>query len=180
MNFPPSTLDVMWPDFCMACACCHSFCALPCVAAPLCLDHTVSSISSICSDSLSLPSLPHTCLSPEGRNLKTFHLRPSVLRVSHSLYIVHCEFLHQFSCTAEESFPEQNADLWVYQKVTRGHCIAMFLGQNSAVWYSPRPIAYLVLALWPPEQCQIWVSSHRVGLKSNQTVGDYSQQCFCH
>lgn len=50
----------------------------------------------------------------------------------------------------------------------------MFLGQNSAVWYSPRPIAYLVLALWPPDQCQIWVSSHRVGLKSNQNVVSYS------
>lgn len=52
----------------------------------------------------------------------------------------------------------------------------MFLQQNNAVWFYPKPMAYLVSGSWMPKQCLEWVPSHEVGLKYQQKEVDVFPQ----
>lgn len=54
----------------------------------------------------------------------------------------------------------------------------MFLQQIHSSSFSNRSITYLVSVSWQPEQCQAWVQSHRVGLKSKQWVIGYSHNMW--
>lgn len=52
----------------------------------------------------------------------------------------------------------------------------MFLQQNRNIRFYPQSLAYLVSGSWPPRQCQEWVPSHGLGLKSNQILVGYSHK----
>jgi len=47
---------------------------------------------------------------------------------------------------------------------------AVFLYLNGSIWFSSRPMAYLVSDFWLPKQYQAWVPSCRVGFIYNQRM----------
>ena len=49
--------------------------------------------------------------------------------------------------------------------------IATSLEQNSSSWFSPGSMAYLVSGSGTPEQCQVWVLSHGLGLACQSDSG---------
>lgn len=48
---------------------------------------------------------------------------------------------------------------------------------NSSIWFSYRFVFCLSSGPWPPRQCQAWVLSHGMALKSSQRVVGYSHIC---
>lgn len=52
----------------------------------------------------------------------------------------------------------------------------MFLLQSSSIWFYLRSQGYLFSGSWSTKQHQVWVSSHRVGLKLYQILVSYSHK----
>lgn len=123
----------MWPDLCVACACCHSFCALQCVAAPLCLDHSFLNIlhplwltpSAFSSTQLSEPrgeefeDIPFRTECSEGLSLSVH----CSLRVS-ALVLMYCRrklsWAKRWSMGISESY---QGSLYCYVPWTEQYCL---------------------------------------------------------
>lgn len=57
------------------------------------------------------------------------------------------------------------------------YCYLYFL-KASSIWFYPRSVGCLFCSSWSSKQCQVWVLSHRVGVKSNETlVGNFHKFC---
>lgn len=56
--------------------------------------------------------------------------------------------------------------------------MAMFLKQNCSVWFIGWSLTSQFLGSWPPEQCQVWISHHRMDPKYKHIlVGDSHELC---
>ena len=144
----------------------------------------VSLVSSIPSGSYALP-LSSSEAFPECRG-ERFHTYLG-LRVPQSLALCilsGCGSPHLFPSLKEAVSlmrAEQDTDLYVLQNATRSYFITIFLllllllFQNiGSIWFYSRSLSCLVSGLWPPKQCQVWVPSHGMHLKSNQILVGYS------
>ena len=54
------------------------------------------------------------------------------------------------------------------------HYESFLLLLSFRLCFYPRSLGYLVSGSWSPKQCQVWVLSHGMGLKSKQTLASYS------
>jgi hypothetical protein len=141
-----------------------------CASVLLCLEDTVSLVSSIISWSYNLSSLPQGSLSPEGRNLmKTSPLGISVPRFLAIFTLPSCKSLSYFLSTPWGFFDDGWARHW---SMGTAYCCkeSLFCCQlyNNSIWFSPGSIAYLIWDSWLLYQCQAWVPSYEVGLDANR------------
>lgn len=65
------------------------------------------------------------------------------------------------------------ASLMIYS-IAEYHYESFLLLLSFRLCFYPRSLGYLVSGSWSPKQCQVWVLSHGMGLKSKQTLASYS------
>lgn len=70
----------------------------------------------------------------------------------------------------------REALIYEYSRIL-SYLIAMFLYQDSSIWFPPRPKSYLVSGSGPPEQCQACAQVHGVNHKSYQMVANSHNFC---
>lgn len=156
-------------DTCRPSACCLSHCELMCASVVLCWEGSVSWCPLLPLALKLFQPLPQSSLSFEDRGLiKTSHL---VLSGPRSLILNTFLAMVSVLCYSRKYLWWWLSEGLIYEcrRMTLGAILFLTSFSRTVVVDFPRSPCYLVSGPWLCRQCWVWVSSHGVKIRSNQS-----------